>query len=331
MTNQKNLVYSLILGVVTVDSLAAVAIAIGQRPPLELGIGLLFGGAVGGFLLILVTKPRVFLWWARPAQLKQTFNRPFRIMMLSRFDWPLFALAADLIGTTATAIIWGIKPTLTIVFLRQFVHEKDGQRRYQPLTKQAWLWLALAFGGLVLVVLGRPGQSGPTGSWLLTIVGAITALASVTCAGLATIRFEWGRLLADQFPARPTQQRPEIQLVILGISLAMAAVGVSLVGIYRLSGHWPAWDNFWPGALIGLLLTTSGFGLATVAWLRTRRLEVGGLFYLTPILTVALLALIGRLGDINPVLVLSGGGLIIGASLALVRADQQQRSRPAGD
>ena len=314
----------LILIVVAIDSLAAAAIALADRPPLELAIGLLFGSAIGGGAVLLILAPRLVGWWCRSNRPggSRIWNRPLQLMLLSRLDWPLFILSASWIGTASTAIIWGIKPIMTIVFLRRLVHGPDGGRYYQPLARAAWLWLVLAGIGVVLVVAGRPDQADGGYSWGLALAGGLAGVASAVCAGLAAVRFDWGFRLLRPLP-QTQRQRLELPVIIAGITLIGALVGLVLLLLYRFSGSWPTWNNVWPGLLIGTVLTAGGWSLATAAWLRTRRLEVGGLFYLTPPLTVALLLLAGQLGRVNLWLISLGGLLIIGTSLALIRTDKR--------
>ena len=315
----RSIVYSLILAVVTIDSLAAVALTLAARPPLELGVGLLFGSAAGGLAVLVIVAPKVLSWWRKDKRppLGRFWNRPLKLMVLSRLDWPLFIVSASWVGTAATAIIWGIKPLMTIVFLRRLVYDDGGQHRYQPLAKIAWLYLGLALVGVVLVVSSRTGQSGG-GEGLKILLGGLAGVASAVCAGLAAVRFEWGFRLLRPLP-QPERQRLELPVIIGGITLVGSVVGSGLLLVLGLSGHWPAWENVWPGLLVGFFFTAGGWSLATAAWLRTRRLEVGGLFYLTPLTTIVMLALVGQLGQINFWLFVLGGLLILGSSLTLVK------------
>ena len=319
MVGNRRTVCGLILAVVLVDSLAATAIALAGRPPLETGIGLLFGAAIGGAIVSFTLAPQLLGWWRRAKRPtgSRIWNRPLRLMILGRLDWPLFIISANWIGTAATAIIWGIKPIMTIIFLRQLVRGDDGKRHYRPLVKTAWLWLALAGVGVILVVAGRTAQAGAD-SWLTALGGGLAGVTSAVCAGLAAVRFEWGfRLLRPLPPAE--RQRLELPVIIAGITLVGAVIGTGLLLLYCLSGNWPTWDAVWPGLLIGLVFTAGGWSLATAVWLRTRRLEVGGLFYLTPITTVILLVAVGQLGRINPWLFGVGGLLVLGSSLILAK------------
>ena len=322
MTN-RSIVYSLILTVVVVESSSTLVVGLAEGSPIELGIGVLLGSGIGAGLFALLIAPRQLWHWFRPwlQTPGQIFNRPFWLMLLSRFDWPLLALAAHLIGITQMALIWGLKPVMFIVCLRRLVYSNTGGRRYPALIRSTWLWLVLAGAGVGLVVISRPAQAGVASSWLEVGAGVIAALASVSLAGLSGIRLEWARgLLPATTPTKRT--RLELPLIIAGLALAGLPAGLILSLVYRLGGNWPAWTNLQPGLVIGLIIAT-GWSLATVAWLRTRRLEVGGLFYLTPPLSVVLLLLAGRLGQIDPWLFGLGGLLIIGSSLALVRADRQ--------
>ena len=321
--SSRPVVYGLILATATIDSLAAVSVALAGRVPMELGIGLLFGSAAGGCLISLTLSPRFLLQLCKPALRKRLWNRSFKLMLLSRFDWPLFIISAHWIGAAGTAIIWGIKPAMTIVFLRQ-VRGSDGRRHYRPLAGSSWLWLLLAAAGVVLVVTSRPGQVGIGAGWLTALAGGLAGVTSAILAGLAAIRFDWGFGVTRHF-AKPEGKRLELPVIIAGITMVGLLSGLILLLLYRLGGGWPAWTNLWPGLLIGMILTAGGWSLATAAWLRTRRLEVGGLFYLTPVLSVCLLLLAGQTGRINPWLFGIGGLLILGSSLALIRADRRGR------
>ena len=319
MNNSHRTVCGLILAVALIDSLAATAIALADRPPLEIGIGLLFGSAIGGAIVSLTLAPQLLSWWRRTNRPtgSRIWNRPLRLMILGRLDWPLFIISANWIGTAATAIIWGIKPIMTVIFLRQLVRGDDGKRYYQPLAKTAWFWLGLAGIGVVLVVVGRASQAG-AGSWLTALGGGLAGVGSAVCAGLAAVRFDWGFRLLRPLPPADRQQL-ELPVIIAGVTMIGAVVGAGLLLVYGLAGNWPTWEAVWPGLLIGLVFTSGGWSLATAAWLKTRRLEVGGLFYLTPIVTVVLLTAVGQLGQINPWLFGVGSLLVLGSSLTLTK------------
>ena len=312
--NHRFFVYSLILIVVLHEASATVVVALADRPPFEFGIGILLGSTVGGSLIALALSPTKL--WSALSPPTRLLNRFFGLMLLSRFDWPVLALGAYLIGITPIAIIWAFKPVMFILCLRRFVYGSDGQRRYRTLNRTAWVCLAVAAAGIVLVAIGRPNQTGVDGSWLLVPLGVLVGLASTVLAGLSGIRLEWGRRLVQD---RNLSQLP---IITFGLALVGFPTSLLLMLIYRLGGSWPSWDNLWPGIIVGLIIA-SGWAIATAAWLKVRRLEVGGLFYLTPLISVALLVLVGRLGDINLWLVGVGGLLVIGSSLALVQVDRR--------
>ena len=325
MTNS-SIIYSLILMVVVVEASSTMVIALAGGSPFELGIGILLGSAAGAGLFTLLIAPpqRMWRWFRSQLQTpRQILNQPFWLMLLSRFDWPIMTLSAYLIGSSPMALIWGLKPAMFIVCMRRLVYNNDGERRYQPLARTAWLWLVLAIAGVALVVISRPGQAGVASDQLTILLGVIAALASVTLSALSGIRFEWARRL---IPARsPTKQSSlELPIIIGGLALVGLLAGLALILAYRLGGSWPTWTGLWPRLVVGFIIA-SGWSLASAAWLRTRRLEVGGLFYLTPPTSVVLLLLVGRLGEINPWLASTGGLLILGSSLGLIRAERQHR------
>lgn len=313
--SQRLVVYSLILIVVCHEAAATMVVALTDRSPLELGLGIFLGSTGVAAAIALVLAPKK-LWPALKGTPGRIINRPFGLMLLSRFDWPVLASGAYLIGITPMAIIWALKPVMFILCLRRLVYANDGRRAYRAPVRTAWIWLGLAAVGIVLVAVGRPGQAGAASNWLLVCLGVLAGLASTTLAGLSGIRLEWGRQLAPN--------RSRIQLAVITAGLALVGLPVSLVGllIFGFGGAGPDWSGLWPGMIVGAIIA-SGWTIATVAWLRVKRLEVGGLFYLTPPLSVLLLLLVGRLGEINPWLVGAGGLLVLGASLALVRTDRR--------
>lgn len=315
---------SLALVVVLVDSLMTTAVAIADRSPLPMGLGITLGSATGSLLFAFGLGPRCLIRaiTAPKAGLGRMINGHLGLMTLSRLDWPLFALAASWIGVTATAVIWSLQPIVFLVCLRWLVYDSDGQKRYRALSRKSWVWLLVALAGLILVILGRPAETATGSGWLVTGLGVATALAGLTCSGLSATRFEWGLRLKDRLgagEAKPTA----FQLITLGMGLVLAFLG--LVGglIILASGNWPDWSDLWPGFLMGATLAAAGLLLTTELWLKHRRLELGGIFYLIPVSSVGLLWLVGRLGPIKPGFIAAGGFLILIANLALGRRSGQ--------
>lgn len=275
MTARHWTVAGLILAAVITEVLATATVGLTDRPVLEVAAGIPLGAAIAASLLTLPQLPQLRRWWGSRAAGSRIINRPFWLMALTRFDWPLLAISANWLGITPTAIIWGIKPITSIIFLRCLVHDAAG-------------------------------------------------LASTTLAGLAGVRFEWCLRLARQAPPAK-RRRPELAIVIAGLVPVSLLAATVLLLLNQLGGGWPAWDNLRPGLVVGGLVG-NGWALASAGWLKTRRLEFAGLFYLTPPLSVLLLLGLGRLGQINPWLLVPGGLLILTASLALLRADHPRQT-----
>jgi drug/metabolite transporter (DMT)-like permease len=85
-------------------------------------------------------------------------------------------------GSGLSALIVGIQPVLTAIWLTSVVG--------QDVSKRQWLGLLLGFAGLVLVVSRKFGADGPgdSASWL-NLSFAVTALIAITAGTLYQKRF----------------------------------------------------------------------------------------------------------------------------------------------
>ena len=311
-----------------------IAVTLGVSDALLFGIFTSIGLALGAAIL-LATLYRTAISW--PYIRSRVFwrhhipQRHFLFSILGRLEYPAFVLAATQIGVTRTSIIWGIFPMLYVLFLDRSTRTTNGQARYQHLTLEKLVLLGMAFVGLAFIVSSQPESGDMTPSNWSIFYGVLLACFSTLCASLNSFNILWGidlgrrldALSTDRTRNPPASQGPvdaklEAASTIVGVLLATTATIPILIFLTLVGGEFKtSFTSFSGGLLIGVFLLTPPVVLVRLANLQTDNLGVNAISYLTPVFSIAILAIFGRLGDVRPEFIVIGVTAIVAVNLFL--------------
>ena len=309
----------------------AVAVSVGSSDVMLFGaltsVGLTLGAAG-----LLATIYRDALRWSyirsRVFWQQHIRQRHFGLSVLGRFEYPAFVLASTQIGVARASVIWGVYPMLYVVLLDRSTRTPGGSSRYRRLALRDLAILGVAFLGLVLTVSSQQPSvaAGADANWG-TVLGIALAGSSALCAALNSYNISWGINLAASVPVQPrsldgsdpvAEERLEAAAAMLGVLLAAAVTAPVLVLLAAVVGDFEASGAAIAGSLfIGVFLLTPPVLFVRLANLRTHNLGVNSISYLTPVFSLAVLAVFDQLGDIRTDLLVIGVAAITAANLAL--------------
>ena len=286
----------------------AVAVSVGSSDVLLFGALTSVGLALGAAGL-LATIYRDALRWgyirSRVFWQQHIRQRHFGLSILGRFEYPAFVLASTQIGVARASVIWGVYPMLYVVLLDRSTRTPGGSSRYRRLAPRDLAILGVAFLGLVLTVSSQQPSvaAGADTNWG-TVLGVALAGSSALCAALNSYNISWGINLAASVPAEPRNlgsdpatERLETAAAMLGVFLAAAATAPVLVLLAAVVGGFEASGAAIAGSLfIGVCLLTPPVLFVRLANLRTHNLGINSISYLTPVFSLAVLAVFDQTG-----------------------------------
>ena len=308
----------------------AVAVSVGSSDVLLFGALTSVGLALGAAGLLATIYRGVLCWGyirSRVFWQQHIRQRHFGLSILGRFEYPAFVLASTQIGVARASVIWGVYPMLYVVLLdRSTRTPDDSPSRYRRLALRDLAILGVAFLGLVFTVSSQqpPVAAGADANWG-TVLGVALAGSSALCAALNAYNISWGINLAASVPVQPRNlgsdpatERLEAAAAMLGVFLAAAATAPVLVLLAAVVGGFEASGAAIAGSLfIGVFLLTPPVLFVRLANLRTHNLGVNSISYLTPVFSLAVLAVFDQMGDIRADLLVIGVAAITAANLAL--------------
>lgn len=311
-----------------------IAVTLGASDPLLFGIFTSIGLAIGAAIL-LATAYRTIVSWPQ-LRTREFWNhhirhRYFLFSILGRLEYPAFVLASTQIGVTRTSIIWGVFPMLYVLFLDRSTRVTVGESRYQRLTLEKLVLLAMAFVGLAFIVSSQTEVGDVTVSNWNLLFGVVLAGLSTLCASLNSFNILWGIELAERLVTQSNDltrsgssipnaanAKLEAASTIVGVFLATTATVPILVLITFFGGEFStSFDSFSGGLLIGLFLLTPPVVFVRLANLRTDNLGVNAIAYLTPVFSIAILAVFDRLGNVRSEFIVIGVTAIVAVNLFL--------------
>ena len=114
------------------------------------------------------------------------------LLALSRFDWPVFAVAVMLAGSFPAGALIGLMPMLYVLVCNRLLRSASDAMTYRTFTGHDVVLMLAATAGVGAVIVSQGGAWAPNGG-ALTICGMVGAVAS---AGLAACSA--GRLTVGQ-------------------------------------------------------------------------------------------------------------------------------------
>ncbi len=324
-------------GVIVADSLLAlvVVVSVGDDPPLMWAAGL-YTGLVAGSVAYLLVAHRTMVTsrvaWRRALSREYLGSREMLLSAMGRFDWALFAWASAYISAAVVTIIRGAGPVFFVVFLAVSA-SRAPRKRYRRMTTESYLYILLAFTGLAFVTAAPGEETVDGGPFWIQAVGLLLAFACAAARGLSAFNLSWGFKThealagtAEHGGLSPTlKARAEAGATIWGTTLANLPVVIVLwiLALTIPSAH-SSPSSIGIAFAAGVGLNAPGLILFRRANLATDNLGINALGYLTPVVTLGLLAVAGRLGDVRAPYVVIGVAAIVTTNLFL-NFDPEQR------
>ena len=299
------------------DAVQILMISLFVVGPMDIGlsIGMLMGGAVSSVGICVVLYPSLLtrkkLWLASARCMGSTYGI---LTVVSRFEWPLFAAAAALIGALSTSVIFGLQTFIFIPLLTKIGMSADGNSRWDRMGSTRYLWVGVAFIGMVLSLLGQHQEPDATQTDGLRIAaGIFLAVLTVGSTSLSAARFPLGVKLLQELRLPTKHTRTELAAIIyihaLGCVLAASVLGVV--------GGITSFRSLCLGAFIGVVAYTPGLTTHTIGCLWATNLSLNAISYGTPLVTLALFGLVGRTTGVNVRLIALGAICVAVSNLTL--------------
>ena len=267
-----------------------------------------------GIFREIVLNPAVWLVVGR-----NLFRWTLPMAMLNSFQFALFSWSTWFVDISVGAVLMEMWPVVLVFLMSRLLTEQRGYRRnigrVLPL-------LALGFLGVGFVVASQSGGFGfleVSGAGLLK--GVSLGLGAAILGGFDAFTFRWGEDLAEKL--EPVGLVPSVyrrvdvtlfgSLIAYGLTSIPGLVVSAGIGVAR--GEVLSHGVLLVGLTGGLLIHGSGNLLFRKANLTTTNLGVNALGYLTPALSVVLLAVFFRVGVVRLDYLVVGVVVIIATNL----------------
>ena len=243
------------------------------------------------------------------------------LAVLNSFQYALFSWATRFIDVSIAAVLLELWPIMVILFMARLL---TAQRGYRKNITSILPLLAVAFAGLGFVVASQAGGFQIGGNSASTMIkGFSLALAAAIVGALDAVTFRWGQDVADQL-----QKDGMIadtfdlgNLTLFGSIVAYAITSIpgtvisSGIGIAR--GETISLGVVVIGVAGGVILHGTGNFLFRRANLNTTNLGVNALGYLTPAISLILLAIFYEINVAKPSYLVIGTAAIVASNLLI--------------
>ena len=307
----------------------AIVLIVATAPPLWIGVGLTVG-LTAGITVYMSIWQRDLIGnrhvWSVTLTSKRLLDVRFILAMISKTEFAMFAWAIYYISPAIATIIFGVWPIMFILFLERSVSSQTDVQRYRRITVETVTLLAVAFTGLAFVVAAQSTPSSlepdPGGSLL---VGVVLAGLSSLFAAFSAFHYPWGMdlrrsLIESGIEVRDsgTLTDSELGTTMIGTILStLVSIPLLIVLGISLSEVSISADSFLFSLVAGAALVFPLILLQRLSNLGTDNASVNAIAYLTPVVSLGLLALFGRLGGIRMDFVVMGTIAIVSMNLFL--------------
>ena len=306
-----------------------IVLVVQQAAPIWTGFGITLGIVLGTasylfvrFRSLVVHKPM----WRHVLTIRMLLNRDLILSAFGRMEFAALAWSTTLVSPAVSAILFATWPMMFILFLERAARTASGERRYNRVNLETFIYFAVAFAGLALVIAAQSTDIGPAGvMWSDTVAGVGLAILSAVLAASNAFVYSWGITLRNSLGAdtraagiiMPTDDM-EVATTMFGTMVStMLAVPV----LFVLSLTEPGW-HFSIRALgimtlVGMSLVTYLLLLQRRANLGTENLGVNAIAYSTPVFALALFGLFDQVGEVRTDFVVMGAIAIVAMNLFL--------------
>ena len=219
--------------------------------------------------------------------------------LLGTFDYAMFGWALKYIDVSVAAILHETWPVWMILLTSKIFRNEN---KYEKINMQGWTYISIGFLGLCFVVFSHTdhdamGMENISSPYLfLGSLMAITAAWMAALHGGCTIR--WG-VDAMRHLSKHQKNKTNEDLTMFFIMIAMILTGIPSIAISGALGMWGGHyesvelKNMTVAAIHGFFITVAAQIFFRKANLVTTKLGINALSYLTPVLSLILLALMG--------------------------------------
>lgn len=316
-------------GNVVVDALTVLAtvIALEHGSVLSVGAGLVTGGVFGSLVYAVALSPRHMSSGhicTRKFVSTHLLTRNGLLIFLSRFDWPVFAVAVVLAGSLIPAAVLGVSTILYALFTYRLTRPSGASsHQYHHVGLKDVALMAVALVGMTLVVYSQDSGWAPSGT-VSTLAGIGAACAAALCSAFSAGRFPAGHgIHTDLFPKnRVSHWRDECAGTMLAMGLGSVPTALVMLLIAAVSGNlfgYGALSAVGLGFVIGTVGPTTGVFLGSATNLNTQNLNLNAILYFGPLCSILVLIAAGRSEPVTLWLAVAGGAVIALANLKLAQ------------
>ena len=244
--------------------------------------------------------------------------------VFNSFQYAFFSWSTRFIDISIAVVLLELWPIMVILLLARLLpDEQEGEGGYRRNLRGLLPLLAVAFAGLGFVITSQTGGFYIGGGPLTQLVkGASLALLSAFVGALDAFTFRWGRDLAKELQdSGVAGGYDRANLTLFGSIVAYAITSVPGIvisaGVGVARGEVISLGVIAIGVAGGLTLHGAGNFLFRKANLTTTNLGVNALGYLTPVLSLVVLAIFSTINVVWPPYLVIGTAAIVAANLLI--------------
>ena len=315
-----------------------IALVGGEDKPFLVSAVVRMATGTGSMMFLCVVYRRMFFNWATwHLIIRRLFRLPFLLAFISFFDIAAIAFSVKFIDVSVAAVLFETGPILQIVLLSRVI-----EGRYRKLTRRTFLLLALAFAGVVCVIIGQRGGIGNATevSALSMVLGVVLVLCGAGISSFVVFVHRWGIYVSKELqtrtgPAGPTEPANSIDLfcVVAGMGIgnflsALASIPLALLNKESLlwdslvmAGHPLGVELVYLVISVGVVMMVAASIVVRKALLETSNLGIIGLAYAIPVISLLWLILFSQTGEVALIYIAVGVAVIV-AGNALINLSQ---------
>ena len=284
----------------------------------EIGVWHLLGWTLGMWAYSVVYRPAGGPRWAKdwPAVLGSVAGRGFWLCAVGRLSLWLMLASVAIAGPTVAAVVYGLWPIGWSMWLRRSTSAITGEDRYRQVGGRTAAASVAACAGAMLTVLAQP--AAVRADWVLMTAGVAVALAALAVDGFNGLNLALG-IGAARRSGSGDSVEVEVWFtvavaVLVGVVASCVVTTVAAVSV----GIGASAADAAICVLFGAVLTAAVSLLSRWALFLTDNSMLTVVGCATPALSVAYLALLGMLEDLNVVLLGVGTAVVVVAGAMVV-------------
>ena len=234
-------------------------------------------------------------------------NMKFAAMIFGTLSFGFFNMSCQFINISVSAILFETW-TFWMIFITYKIFKKDNI--YNKINMSEWFWILMGFAGLALVVFSQHEISFLNAEISNILIGiTLASISAASAAMLGSYSLMWGTSVARQITGKKSNDTNYVMFFVLWGLILSSLPGITL-GLL-LGGFGPQNEivevkNMLVAAFTGFFIIPMAQILYRKANLMTVKLKINALYYLSPIVSVALLFAFGYVNADNLHLLFAG-------------------------